>query len=127
MHTNSASTNRAIYVFKNKMSFATIHRLVISSYRDKIAIDAKWRIISSLSILQRKKTAVVQTDTCTNHKRFFHNSVIRPQKNQLKESGTAIENISALQIKNRPSRRNRTIINNDKIPKPNVSLCNFGL
>nr|XP_012228884.1 PREDICTED: uncharacterized protein LOC105675948 [Linepithema humile] len=98
------------------MSLTMIHRLVISSCRNKVAIDASWKIIPNLSVLQRKTT--VQTDTCTNHKRFFHNPIICPQKNQLKD--TVIENISTLIIKNRPSRRNRTIINNDKIPKPNT-------
>lgn len=99
-----------------------IHKLVISSSRNKIAFDASWRIIPNLSILQRK-TVVVQTNTCTSHKRFFHNSIICLQKNQpLKENNTDTENISALKIKNRLTRRNRPIISNDKIPKPNVSL-----
>lgn len=94
-----------------------IHRLVISSCRNKI-IDSSSRIISNLT-LQRKKT-VIQTDTCIYNKRLFHNSIICLQKNQLKENSTAIENESTLQMKNRPSRRNRTIIDNDKIPKPNT-------
>lgn len=105
-----------------------IHRLVLSSCRSKINIDAYWKIVPSLRTLQ-KKSAMVQTEFPTYvmsiiHKRFFHNSaILQLQKNKLKENGTdVIENMPTLQIKKRPTRRNKVVISDDKVPKPDVSL-----
>lgn len=105
-----------------------IHRLVLSSCRSKINIDAYWKIVPSLRTLQ-KTSAMVQTEfptyvMCIIHKRLFHNSaILQLQKNKLKENGTdVVENISTLQIKKRSTRRNKVVISDDKIPKPDVSL-----
>jgi len=62
--------------------------------------------------------------TYTIYKRHFHNSAICLEKINPKENGIdVIDNISTFQIKKRPSRRNRAVISDDKIPKSNVSLC----
>lgn len=104
-----------------------IHRFALSSCRNKINIDAYWRIIPSLRTLQKIST-LVQTqflahDVSIIHKRHFHNStILQLQKNKLKENETdVVENISTFQIKPRPNRRNKAVIC-DKSPKADVSL-----
>jgi len=105
------------------MILAMIQRLVISNRRGKIDIDTYRRIIPSLNIL-REKTAAIKAEfsiyMCIAHKKHFYNSTIYLDK--VKENGIGVNNISTFQIKKRPSRRNRAIINDDKIPKLNVSL-----
>jgi len=107
-----------------------IHRLALSNYRNRFNIEAYWGIVPSLRVLQ-KKPAVMQTEfstynVCIIHKRLFHNSIIlQLQKNKLKENETDVGNISALQIKKRPTRRNKAVISEDKAPKPDVSLYSF--
>lgn len=102
-----------------------IQRLVILSCRGKI--DTYRRIIPSLSIL-RERTAVIKAEfsiyhMCITHKKHFYHSTIHLEKVNLKENGIGIvDNVSTFQIKKRPSRQNRAIINDDKIPKFNVSL-----
>lgn len=104
-----------------------IQRLVISSCRGKIDINAFQRIKSSLSILQQSAT-VIKTGfpvnrTCIIHKRSFHDSTNYLEKINSKKNGIGIINdISTFQIKKRLSRRNRIVINDDKILRPNVSL-----
>ncbi|KAL6426082.1 hypothetical protein ACFW04_008983 [Cataglyphis niger] len=104
------------------MSLKMIHRLALSSCRNKINIDAHWGIVSSLSILQKMST-LVQTQFITHdvsiiHKRYFHNStLLQLQKNKLKENETDVENISTFQIKSRPARRNKAVICDEKSPK----------
>lgn len=111
------------------MSLAMIQRLVISSWRGKVDIDAYRRIVPTLNIL-RETTTVIKAvfpvhHTCITHKRPFYDSAVCLEKINSKENGAGIiDNISTFQIKKRPSRRNRVIINDDKIPKSNVSsLC----
>jgi len=105
-----------------------IQRLVISSCRGKIDINACRKIVPSLNILQGR-TSVIKTEfpvyrTCIIHKRHFHDSAIRVEKINPKENGIdVIDNISTFQIKKRPPRRNRVVISDDKILKSNVSLC----
>lgn len=103
-----------------------IHRLALSSCKNKINIDAYWGIVPSLRTLQKGST-LVQTqflthDVCIIHKRLFHNStILQLQKNKLKENETGgVENISTFQIKKRPTRRNKAIISDDKTPKPDT-------
>lgn len=112
------------------MNLRMIHRLALSNCRNRLNIDTYWRIVPSLRVLQ-KKPAVMQTEfpahnVCIIHKRLFHNSIIlQLQKNKLKEND--IENISALQIKKRSTRRNKAAISEDKAPKPDVSLHFFNM
>lgn len=107
------------------MSLAMIQRLVISSCRGKADIDAYRRIVPSLSIL--RGTTVVKAVfpvhyICITHQRLFYDSTVRLEKINSKENGTVItDDISTFQIKKRSSRRNRAIINDDKILKSNVS------
>ncbi|XP_029664425.1 uncharacterized protein LOC115236244 [Formica exsecta] len=108
------------------MSLRMIHRLALSSCKNKINIDAYWGIVPSLRTLQKGST-LVQTqflthDVCIIHKRLFHNStILQLQKNKLKENETGgVENISTFQIKKRPTRRNNAIISDDKTPKPDT-------
>lgn len=102
-----------------------IYRLALPNCRNRINIEAYWGIVPSLRALQ-KKPAVMQTEfatynVCIIHKRFFHNSIIlQLQKNKLKENETDVEDISTLQIKKRPTRRNKTIICEDKMLKPDT-------
>lgn len=102
-----------------------IQRLVISSCRGKIDINAFRRIKSSLSILQQS-AAVIKTGfpvnrTCIIHKRSFHNSANYLEKINSKKNGIGVINdISTFQIKKRPSRRNRIVMNDDKILRPNT-------
>ncbi|KYN32556.1 hypothetical protein ALC56_13037 [Trachymyrmex septentrionalis] len=104
---------------------AMIQRLVISSCRGKIDIDTYRRIIPSLNIL-RERTAVIKAEfsiyhMCTVHKKHFYNSTIYLDKINPKENGIGIvDNVSTFQIKKRSPRRNRAIINDDKIPKLNA-------
>jgi len=110
------------------MSLAVIQKLVISSCRGKIDINACRKIVSSLNILQERtsviKAAFPVCRTCIIHTRHFHDSAIRLEKINPKENGIdVIDNISTFQIKKRPSRRNRVVISDDKILKSNVSLC----
>lgn len=112
------------------MNLAMIQRLVISNCRGKIDIDAYRRIVPSLNIL-RGRTAAIKAGfpvyhTCTIHKRLFHDSTIRLEKINPKGNGIGIiNNISMFKIKKTSSRRSRVVINDDKIPKPNVSLAFF--
>ncbi|KAM0725461.1 hypothetical protein ACS0PU_008947 [Formica fusca] len=108
------------------MSLRMIHRLALSSCKNKINIDAYWGIVPSLRTLQKGST-LVQTqflthDVCIIHKRLFHNStILQLQKNKLKENETGgVENISTFQIKKRSTRRNKAIISDDKTPKPDT-------
>lgn len=111
----------------DKMNLRMIYRLALPNCRNRINIEAYWGIVPSLRALQ-KKPAVMQTEfatynVCIIHKRFFHNSIIlQLQKNKLKENETDVEDISTLQIKKRPTRRNKTIICEDKMLKPDVSV-----
>lgn len=106
------------------MILAMIQRLVISSCRSKIDIDTYRRIIPSLNIL-RERTAVMKAEfsiyhMCIIHKKHFYNSTICLDKVNPKENRIDIvDNVSTFQIKKRPSRRNRAIITDDKIPKLN--------
>ncbi|XP_070166201.1 required for meiotic nuclear division protein 1 homolog [Polyergus mexicanus] len=105
------------------MSLRMIHRLALSSCRNKINIDAYWGIVPSLRTLQKESTLVQRQflthDVCIIHKRLFHNStILQLQKNKLKENETGVvENISTFQIKKRSTRRNKAIISDDKTPK----------
>lgn len=110
------------------MSLRIIHRLALSSCRNKINIDAYWGIVPSLRTLQKMST-LVQTqflahDVSIIHKRYFHNStLLQLQKNKLKENETdVVENISTFQIKSRPARRHKAVICDEKSPKADVSL-----
>ncbi|KYN02712.1 hypothetical protein ALC62_06512 [Cyphomyrmex costatus] len=107
------------------MNFATIQSLVISSCKDKINIDTYRRIVPSLNIL-RERIAVITAGfsihhMCIVHKKHFHSSTVHLEKVNLKENQIGINNVSStFQIKKGPSRRNRIIINDDKIPKLNA-------
>jgi len=100
-----------------------IQRLVVSSCRGKINIDAYRRVASSLSV-SYGRIAVIRPEfpahyTCTIH-RFLHDSAIRSEKINPKANGCDIvDTISTFQIKKSPSRRNRIVIN-DTILKPNT-------
>lgn len=137
VHKNSAIYNSAIksclykvHIFactkSGKMSFAIIHRLVLSSCRSRINIDPSWGVATSSRVLQMKPAMVrteFSTHVCKVHRRLFHSStIVQLQKNKLKENATDVrlEGLSTLQIKNRP-RRNKAVID-DKVPKPDVGL-----
>ncbi|EFN60922.1 hypothetical protein EAG_06033 [Camponotus floridanus] len=79
------------------MSLRMIHRFALSNCRNRFNIEAYWGIVPSLRVLQKKPVL---------------------QKNKLKENETDIGNISALQIKKRPTRRNKVVISEDKAAKP---------
>lgn len=108
------------------MNLAMIQRLVISGCRSKIDINAYRMVAPSLSVLHGR-TEVIKAGfpvphTCMIHGKSFHDSTIRSEKINSKESGCGIaDNVSTFQMKTRPSRRNRTIIS-DTSPKYNVSL-----
>ncbi|KAL6258738.1 hypothetical protein P5V15_010688 [Pogonomyrmex californicus] len=103
------------------MSIAIIQRLVIASCRHKIDVDIYRRIVPCLSIF-RARTEFPVHDVSLTHKRYLHDSTICLEKFHLKENVNGItDNISTLQIKKRPSRRNRSLINDGfKNPKPNT-------
>lgn len=100
------------------MSLAMIQRLVVSSCRGKVNVDACRGIVLSLSAT-RGWTTVTETRF---PRRSFYDSAIRSERiNPPRKNGCGVlDNLSTLQIKKRSSRRNTGVLN-DKTPKPNVS------
>lgn len=113
------------------MSLAIIRRFAITSCRGKIEVDACRKIVSlsSLRLLSHGRTTVHATFAARNAQRTVHGRLFRSTaylcKHDLKDEDratvTADGDISTLQIKKRPPRRNRAVVNDDKAPKSSVS------
>lgn len=73
----------------------------------------------------------ISADRCSvNSSRFFHNNSPRLYKVQgvgdkLKPAKGIQENISALQIKKRPLRKKKIVLDDDETPPPGVSFKNL--
>lgn len=100
------------------MSLAIVGRIALNC-KSKINIDAYRTVTSSLHLLQGRTVCANKLPVCTVHRRLFHSTFDR--KSNLQEN-IVTEEISMLQIKKRPPRRIKAIIENEKAPQSSVSL-----
>lgn len=105
------------------MSLVMVQRFTISCFgKCKINYDVCRRIASSWHLTQRKSLTehVESRYTCTIHTRLYHGTRLLCT-NKLKQDEDITEDMSTLQIKKRPLRRNRIVISDEKTLKNDVS------
>ncbi|XP_011883039.1 PREDICTED: uncharacterized protein LOC105570452 [Vollenhovia emeryi] len=92
------------------MSLAMIQRLVISGCRG-VRIDIDRTVAPCLSALLGRTAATWTTFPRAVPRRPLHDSAIRSERVNPRENGCGVaDDISAFQLKKRPSRRSRSVI-----------------